>query len=350
MKRPLSLVTGACGFMGTHMVEQLHAAGHRVRATDLEKAYQKDDPGRHNFPGILKDLKTEFIPSDLTKPETLAPLVADVDYVFHIAGLFNYTAPYSALKAVNVDGTVNLLKLLVEHKTLKRLVLWGAGGVYGMPSARGNVTFAEDLAPMPGNDYLRSKWEAEFAVMEWGHTKKIPYSIIRPTTVYGPRQTYGGGALIMSAAKPFISMVPCNFTFRIPFIHVEDVCLAALFLAQHPNAEGEVFNVNDDSRMSTIDFFKFTARAMGHVPVVIPPVPLHLLKPVLGNVVGALQSVWRLFSDRPTPLEKPSIEFLGEDFLYSNEKLKALGYQFKYPDARQGLLATLAWYRTNGWL
>ncbi|MBN2056862.1 NAD(P)-dependent oxidoreductase [bacterium] len=350
MTKPLCLVTGACGFMGSRMVEVLHEAGYGVRATDLERAYKRDDRKRQWYPSVLKELKIEFIPADITDPLSLASLVADVEYVFHIAGLFNYTAPYKALRRVNVDGTRNLLDAFAGREKVKRIVVWGGGGVYGAPSARGGVSFTEDMAPLPGNDYLRSKWEQEFLVMEHGRRRSIPYTIIRPTTVYGPRQTYAAGGLIMAAAKPMLSMVPANFTFRMPMVHVDDVCGAALFLASRPEAAGEVYNVNDDSQLRTVDFFKYTAKVMNHVPVVLPPVPLNLIKRLLGHAADLYMPLWRLITDAPAPLEKSTIEYLGEDFQYSNDKLKALGYTFKYADARDGLLATLDWYRAQGWL
>jgi nucleoside-diphosphate-sugar epimerase len=178
---PLSLVTGACGFMGTHMVETLVAAGHRVRATDLASALGHDDRKAGRFPSVLHKLGVEVVASDMTRPESLAPLVQGVDYVFHVAAVFSYSAPRELLERVNVEGTRALLDLLEKEKQLKRLVVWGAGGVYGLPNAT-NLPFREEMPADPPNAYLESKSEQEKLVMEFGRAHELPYSIIRPTT------------------------------------------------------------------------------------------------------------------------------------------------------------------------
>ena len=133
MTKPKSLVTGACGFMGTHMVEVLAAAGHDVRATDLPSAWAGDDRTTGRFPSVVQRLGAEIIPADLARPETLEPLVKDVDYIFHVAGVFSYKAPWALLKRVNVDGTRALLDCALRAGNgLKRVVVWGAGGIYGL--------------------------------------------------------------------------------------------------------------------------------------------------------------------------------------------------------------------------
>jgi nucleoside-diphosphate-sugar epimerase len=349
MAEPLSLVTGSCGFIGTHMVEVLHEAGHKIRATDLASAYERDDKKTGRFPSVLKKLGVDFIPSDMTKRHTLKRLVKGVDYVFHIASVFSYSAPWKTLESVNVHGTRNLCELLVKEKSLERLVLWGAGGVYGFPR-EGMLPITEDMAPDPPNDYLKSKWTQEFLVMEYGKRRGLPYSIIRPTTVYGPRAVYGGGQLLMTAAGMKLASAPANFTARIPFIHVKDVCKAALFLTEKPEAEGEIYNVNDDSRMTNLEYFEFVAKEMGNHFIKTPPVPIEPLRLLLTGVATAI----KLFSDYVTPLSVPleadSVQYLGRDFIFSNEKLKALGYKFVYPDARDGIRDTLHWYKENGWI
>ena len=130
--------------------------------------------------------------------------------------------PWDALRSVNVDGTRNLLKLVREKApNLKRFVLWGAGGVYGFRDREG-VPVVEGDAPEPYGDYLRSKWRQEFEVMKAGQDWKLPFSIIRPTTVYRPRGFYGGGQLLMGAAHPY-SCDSVEFYRPYPFVHVVDV-------------------------------------------------------------------------------------------------------------------------------
>ena len=349
-KRPRSLVTGACGFIGSHVVETLHAAGHEIIATDLADSAGEDDLARGRFPSVLKNLGVELHPSDMTAPRTLAPLVEDLDYVFHVASIFSYTVPWEALHAVNVEGTRNLLELLLERSpNLKRHVQWGAGGVYGMPRHR-TGPYTEDMAPAPTNDYLRSKWFQEHLVMTYGRERGLPWTIIRPTTVYGPRAVYGGGVLLLEAAKMNPAIAPRNFDFKIPFIHVRDVAGAALHLAQHEDARNEIFHTNDDTIMSNVEFFRFMAELSGNKFILGPAVPIGVLRGVLSVVASASDFLKKKGIAVPIPLETDTVAFFGEDFAYANEKLKATGYDFLYPDAREGIRDTMDWYRDNGWI
>ena len=349
-KKPVSLVTGACGFMGTHMVEVLHAAGHEVRATDLGSACKDDDRSLGRFPSVLRNLGIEPQPADLTRPHTLDGLVDGVDYVFHVAGLFNYSASWEALKAVNVGGTRALVDLTLEHAPkLKRFVFWGAGGVYGFKDNEG-IPIREEDAPEPPNDYLKSKWRAEFAVLDAGKRRGLPFAILRPTTVYGPRCVYGGGQLLMGPASMGLLVIPGNFTARIPFVHVTDVCRAALFTADNDGADGEVFNTNDDSRMTTVEFMRYVAALEGRAALVLPGlIPVPALRKLATSVAKALDAVLMPLGRR-SPLEADSADYLGRDVLFDNSKLKDLGFEFTYPDARDGIRDTLRWYHDHGWI
>ena len=344
-KRPRSLVTGACVFMGSHMLEVLHAAGHEVIATDLGSALGADDRKSGRFPSVARGLGIEVHASDMRDPSSLAPLVEDLDYVFHIASIFNYLVPWEALLEVNVEGARSLVEMVLEKSPgLKRLVLWGAGGVYGMPNFH-KGPFTEDMPPSPGNDYLRSKWFQESMVMDYGAKRKLPWAIMRPTSVYGPRCVYGTGPLFMDTAQMKVAAVPKNFTSRIPFVHVRDVCEGALHLAVTPAAKNRIFNLNDDSLMTNVEFFQYVAEVTGHRFMALPPVPMSVVKPALMAVARILTAL-RL----PTPVEPDVVEYLGEDFLYDNTALKSVGYQFRYPDARTGIKETIEWYRDQGWI
>lgn len=347
MSKPLCLVTGACGFMGTHMVEVLTEAGYPVRATDLPSAYEKDDRKAGRFPSVLKRLGVEFIPSDLTEPSTLDPVVKDVQLAFHVAAVFSYSAPWALLEKVNVDGTRELLDRLLDQATFSKLVYWGAGGVYDLDAP---IPFVEDETPLnPANDYLRSKHLAEQLVMQYGRDKGLRYSIMRPTTVYGPRGVYGGGQMLMAAANGPVGACPGNWNERIPFVHVRDVVGAARFLAETPKTDGEVYNLNDSSQMTNVEFFKFVADITGRPFLKLPPIPAGPLKKVLIPVARTMQAVAARLGTQ-SPLEADTVNYLGRDLTYSNKKLLGAGYTFEYPDARQGIADTILWYQRNGWL
>lgn len=346
----LCLVTGACGFIGTHMVELLHEAGYRIRATDLASAYHHDDRVAGRFPSVLKNLGVEFVPANITIKESLGPVVKGVEYVFHIAGIFNYSAPWSLLYGVNVQGTRNLLEQLTATTDLKKIVVWGAGGVYRLPRGPEDLPFRETSPIDPGSNYLKTKWQEEELVAQFCGERRLRWSSVRGTTVYGPRAVYGGGQMFLDVLKMKRALVPRNFTFKIPTVHVRDFCRAALFLAEHPETDGESYNVNDDSQTAMTDFFRMVAEAAGRPFTPLPPVPVRLFKSYL--LLWATLGRWRhkIFGGKPPKFEKDSLQYFGKDFVYSNEKLKKAGFQFQYPDFRIGLKEAVAWYRENHWV
>jgi len=335
--------------MGSHMVELLAAAGHEVVATDAPRAWIAGDRRSGRYPGVVRALGVRCIEADVTRPESLDGLPADLDFVFHIAGVFSYSAPWSLLRAVNVDGTRALVdRVLRDSPGLRRMVVWGAGGVYGLPGPD-EQPVDEKSPPAPPNDYLRSKWFEEHLVMRAGEEKGLPWTIIRPTTVYGPRAVYGGGQLLMGPASMPVAAVPRNLAGRIPFVHVRDVCGAALHLAGVDAARGEAYNVSDDSRLTGVEFMRLVAETTGRRFVELPAVPVETLRRVLAAVADALQAAAARLHF-PSPLEKPTVEYLGRDLVFANDKLKSTGYRFEYPDAREGIRETLEWYRKEGWI
>lgn len=347
MADPLSLVTGACGFMGTHMIDVLREAGHRIRATDLPGAFERDDRGRGVYPTVVREAGAEIVPLDLTAGEDLAKLVDGVDYVFHIAAVFSYSAPWKALEAVNVGATERLIEaVLARKKKLRRLVLWGAGGVYGYPKPGGIIRETDPADPC--NDYLRSKHLQEQAVARAGG-RGLPFTIMRPTGVYGPRQVYGGADLTLGMAKMKLIALPRNFTQPIPFVHVRDVCRAALHLADRKEAAGEAYNLSDGVIISTVEHARHVAQIMNRRFLLLPPVPVRALRAGLVQVARASQAVARRLK-RKSPIEADTISYLGHSFVYANDKLLSTGFRFEFPDPREGVRQTLAWYAREGWI
>ncbi|MBI2059785.1 MAG: NAD(P)-dependent oxidoreductase [Nitrospirae bacterium] len=344
-----ALVTGASGFMGTHMVEILRENKFEVRATDLPSALEKDDRVRGRFPSVIRKAGVEVVGADLTRKDTLKGLTGGIDVVFHIAAIFDYTAPYEALHRVNVEGTRNLLDTLLENGSVKRFMNWGAGGSYDLKSLSGKP-IKEDDPKVPSNNYLKTKWMQEELVHSYYEKHKLACTSIRPTTVYGPRAVYGGGMFLMQPAKMKRVQIPRNFTFRIPFIHVRDVCRSAFFLSQRPEAVNQAYNTTDPNPMPTLEYFRHVAEVMGHKFSALPPIPVGVVKTLgilAANITGFFAK--HVTHTRP-PIERDPLEYLGLDVVYDIRKLQALGFQFEYPDAHQGIRDTLLWYKEQGWI
>lgn len=339
------LVTGACGFMGSHMVEVLAEHGEEIIATDLPAAYEGDDLARQRFPSVLKRCGAQFVGADITDRASLKKIVRGVEKVFHIAAIFSYNVPWRALQKVNVEGTQNLFSLL-RNQPIQRIVLWGAGGIYGLPKKNGSP-FREEDPKNPGNPYLKSKWLQEKWAWDFCKKHKLPMTSIRPTGAYGPRATYGLNKLILTIAQSKKPLTAKNFNFAVPTDHVRDICEAAYFLTTREEAAGEAYHVNDGCNISYSDFVKTIAELQGKSFVEIPPVPVPLLREVLKSVAVVAQGISRL-TKAPPLIERDQAAYFGLNFVYSNEKIRQLGFQSRYADVREGLQDTLHWMKSVG--
>ncbi len=107
MKYPgTTLVTGAAGFMGSHVVESLARKGIRVRATARPR---KDT-------SFFDSLGVEYMPADLTRPESLPPLFEGVDRVFHLGAICNFSTPLEKLVPTNVEGVRHITELALQNE------------------------------------------------------------------------------------------------------------------------------------------------------------------------------------------------------------------------------------------
>jgi dihydroflavonol-4-reductase len=344
-KRQKFLVTGACGFSGSHMVDLLVEEGYEVIATDKE-----DAPRRWLNPEV------KFIPSDLLDKRTLDKVVDSVDCIFHPAAIFNYSAPLEDLIRVNVIGTKNLFDVAVANG-VKKIVVWSTAGVYDVSKLKDEPI--DENGPIgPSNNYEYSKLKQEELAMEYHISGKINVVIIRPAPIYGPRNLYGFANIIFGVAKLPGLIVPI-IENRAVSVHVKDVCGAALFLSQKDEANGEVFNIVDDSDYSYSDVNILVAKFLGK-PYIKIPIKVSA-KPISYALFGAAKfsrlanKYFPLLFDLPLLgglkyIEEDTARYIAFSYRFSNKKLKSFGYKLKYPDLKDGLPETIQWYKDYGYL
>lgn len=341
------LVTGACGFIGSHMVEVLAADGHDVVAADVRAALDAPPEDRTRWPEVCAAAGARLVAMDVTDPREVRRAVAGAELVFHVAAVFDYTAPETLLRAVNVEGTRKLMDAVVDDGSARRVVNWGAGGIYGPPRRPGEV-FVESSPKRPNNAYLASKWDQERLAHAY-RSRGVEVTTVRPTSPYGPRAAYGSGQLLLGLAERAHPIAFANLRGNIPFVHVRDLCDAALHLARHPGADGEAYNVSDDGRVDAVRLAHLVADARGTTARILPPAPLPVVRKALSGIARVTGAAARRQGKRPL-LEYDQVQYFGRDYRYSSDKLKATGFRFAWPDPEPGLRATLEWYEAAGWL
>jgi len=319
----ITLVTGAAGFMGSHVVEYLAGIGVRVRATARPR---KETP-------FFDRLGVEFVGADLTKPETIPALFeGDVDRVFHLGAICNLSTPYESLYPTNVVGVERITGAAMKAG-VKRFVHVGSTAVYG--AYRGKP-FAEDDPREPRDDYGRSKRDGEdvlFRRIEEG----LPAIMTRPCTVYGPRCNDGAGKAFSRPTS--ITAIPGRGTQRLSNIRAEDVAAAIDHLSFLDEAVGNVYNIAEDTNPTVEEALLLAADAFGTKPPKLH-MPLGVVK-ATARVQGWLAARKGCIPD----LECDAVSFLYDDYIVDNSKLKATGYELMYPDFEESMRQMKLWYR-----
>ena len=371
-RKRISFVTGAAGFSGGWLIRELLEAGDRVIATDRKEVIGGD---RHR--GLLDVTETgmdapglEWRPADLLDVASIQEALPErVDRVFHVASLYDYSAPIERLRAINVEGTRHLLAALAGHD-LQRFVHWSTCGVFGKPytaadGSQVNVPFTEssssprtaapELQGPKGthlvNAYSLSKWEQERLIWE-SAGQGLPVNVIRPAPIYGPGSGYGHGGIALAIAHGMVPMIPLDAeNYITASVHVRDLARFAVHVAERADLVGEDYNIVDNSIISYREFLHYIALLCGRRIRDIPFIRMrHLRQLFLGAAHAADYAQRRWGLSRPQMLEIQSATYMASSYWLSNRKSLETGFEYRYPDVREGMKDTIAWIREQGWL
>jgi NAD dependent epimerase/dehydratase len=235
------LVTGAGGFIGSHLTEALVRSGAMVRGFFHYGVSEDKGALKHAGPAILDSVEPIF--GDLRDAEVVQTAVESTDFVFHLAALvgipYSYRAPRDVVET-NVVGTLNILQAARMSKT-SRLIHTSTSEVYG--SAK-TVPMTEEHPLQAQSPYAASKIGADQMVLAFHRSFEVPASVVRPFNTYGPRQsmraiipTIVGQALTSDRVRLGSTTPTRDFTF------VSDTVSGFLAVAQCDDALGQVYNV-----------------------------------------------------------------------------------------------------------
>lgn len=323
---PLAVVTGASGFVGSHVVDELLLRGARVRALVRGTSSRR----------WLEKKPVELADASLDDFESLRRAVVGADWVVHAAGLLRARNP-AEFHEKNVLGTERLLRA-VDGGTVRRFLFVSSQAAAG-PSVEGRPV-DENQHPHPVSSYGESKLRAEQLVLLAGD--RLPVTVIRPPAVYGPRDT--AIFKIFAAGKRHIEPV-LRRRGRFSIIHVSDLAVAAYALLTHEAAVGEVFFAAEPDQTDYAEMGSLVREALGTwtVPLAIPTWGL------MGIALGA-EAYGRITGKPPLLTREKLREITAGDWICSSKKLRErLGWSPEI-SLRQGIQATADWYREAGWL
>ena len=322
-------MTGASGFVGSHVVDALLAANYNVRCLVREKS---------NLGWLPLD-RVELCRGSLTDTSSLDSAARGVDIVVHNAGALR--AEGEALyDDVNVIGTRNLVHAVQKTAPrLQRFILMSslaAGGPSGFGHPR-----REDDRDEPQSGYGRSKKSGEEEVERLDTA--LPWTILRPCPVYGPRD-YGFLILARMAAQGFSFRIGGRAQ-QVQAVHVRDLVRATLLAVEAPRAVGRKYYVAHPAITDWHTVGRIMARAIGK-PGFTLFVPRWAV-PMVGRGAAVTSRVFR----KPNALPADRLrDLLAPAWTCSTERAKAeLGFEAS-TGLEAGMEETMSWYKTAGWL
>lgn len=328
------LITGASGFIGSFIVEEALRRGFDTWAA-VRKSSSRE---------WLKDERINFIELNLSSKAQLVEQLKGhaFDYVVHAAGVTKCLNK-ADFRRINTEGTKNLVDALIETgMSLKRLVFVSSLSVFGaIKEQQPYEEIRETDTPQPNTEYGRSKLAAEQYLDSLG--SRIPYIILRPTGVYGPKEK---DYYIMAKSIKQHSDFAVGYRRQdITFVYVEDV-VQAIFLALEKGENGRKYFLSDGQVYQSATFSKLIHEELGRPWWIRLTVPEWVLRIVTfcGEYTGRMTGkVTALNNDKYNILRQRNWRCDIEP------ARKELGYEPKVM-LDEGVKRTIKWYKDNGWL
>lgn len=324
-----ALVTGATGFVGSHVVKKLLKAGHLVRILRREKSPIK----------MIEGLAVETAIGDVTDRESVLSAVQGCDVVFHVAGFVSFWRGNNEIqRRINVDGTRNVVEACLSHK-VKRLIHTSSIAAIGFaPEGRlGDETLEYNWWPYRIN-YCDTKHLAEEEVRV-GLKKGLDAVIVNPSVIFGPGDlNLNAGAMVFQIAR---GNLPFYFKGGCCVCDVEDVAEGHL-LALEKGKTGEHYILGGDN-YTWRDLFILIAEIAG-----VPPPKREIPTWVL-SLAGQGYGLVSRFKKKEPVITPESIRVSSVPAYYTSEKaIRELDY--KTSPFRETVQKTYEWYRENGYL
>jgi nucleoside-diphosphate-sugar epimerase len=324
------LITGATGFIGSHLVDLLYTQGYDLRVLVRNESKLAD----------LKKYPIEAVQGDLFNQEALDKATKDIDGVFHLAAEVRAIANNTPalFTKTNVVGTKNVLDACVKNN-VKKVVAISSIAAQGV-NKPGQSLVTEDMANCnPDSPYGESKKAMEDLCLQIMQQTGMPIALPRPGFVFGEKAH--------SVSQFFKAVKAGQFRFinqgetRWSFVYVKNLVQGLMQAMHSKQANGEAFFLTDEHPYTIREFTEAIAEAY------------HVEKP--GSVPGALAGVGATVLDvfsgmtgKKFPLTKERLHRLTHDMAYSCEKSKKLINYNPEIQLSESIPATVAWYNENG--
>lgn len=329
------LVTGATGFIGTHLVRKLKARGDDVRC--LVRATSNTTS--------LEKMGVELAAGDITHYESVLDAAQGVDIVYHGAALVEVgAAGRSEYYLLNVEGVRNILKAC-EAAGVKRLAHISTQSVAFDFSPKHHADETEPFPRTYKDFYSETKALGETEVLNAAREGRVSAVAIRPTWVWGPGDTTILPIMARMGSRKQLVLVGGGRA-ETSTSYVENVCDCLILAAQHEEVSGETFLVTDDERITAREFICSMADAAGFArPKLSVPYGVAYASAAVFEKLHALSG-----SRKPPLMTRYAIALTGRNLTYSCEKAKRLLGYAPAVNVEEGMRRLAAWVEDIGGL
>jgi len=301
------LVTGASGFVGSHLTESLAEAGAKVRLLVEYSSHETFGWVDTFSDACIQSL--DIVQGDLRDAATTLRLTRDIDYVFHLGAIisipYSFANPYDVV-SVNVMGTVNILDAC-RSSSVKRLIHISTSEVYGSAQS---LLMDETHPLVAQSPYAASKIGADKIVESYHHSYDLPVVTIRPFNMYGPRQS--ARAIIPSIISQLFAgsrLGIGTLSTRRDFTFVQDAVEGMLRAASAPDVLGKTIHLGSGKETSVSELVEIIASILGCTPTLIQePRRMRPVKSEVSRLCADTRVAEKLLGWNPSIDLKPGLE------------------------------------------
>jgi nucleoside-diphosphate-sugar epimerase len=325
----VALVTGASGFVGSHVVEALRGQGTPVRALVRTEAAAPS----------LREVGVEVQVGDVCDPYVLAEAVQGVDVVYHCAAAVGPAYSPRQIHDISLAGARNLLEALKRNGSGRAVILTSVNvlGTRNLDAA------TEDVPCRRSHDASADvKIEIEALTSEYVKHHGVDAVILRPGLIYGPRDRHNVPQMARALRRGKFAFLGSRDNIA-PIVYIRDAVEAILRAGRTPAARGRIYHVTDGSRTTIVQFVERLAELIGCPP---PRKVLPFAVPDLACVFFDALAALRLYRGRP-PISRASLRHLGTSRFVSIERAtQELGYVPRV-FYREGLSTAVEWMKEH---
>ena len=323
-------ITGATGFLGKSLAENLAKKGHELYLHARSEEKSK----------TIKEIASKLVICDICDEQGIKELVSDADVVIHTVSNFrSASGPPESYTEINLNGTINAFDRAKEAG-VKRFVHISTIGVLGDIK---ECPASETTEFNPGDNYQRTKLEAEQYCRKQAESNELEMKliVIRPCSLYGPGDMRMLKMFRMLKKGTFLVVGSCDANFHAVYI---DDLIAGIELAIDDDSNNEVFIMGGEKYISLKEYITIAAHAVGakYPWIRIPFAPMYALSAVVEFACVP-------FGIEP-PIFRRRVKFYRNNRAFDISKAKQkLGYAPRV-SLEQGMKETVKWYKANGYL